>query len=107
MKTRIYLPGRPPEDHASIRREVKKLLGAHKRRIESVEIRALDGAPPDRPGARPCEVTVRFVRGGYLGLVEQEEHLGRALLRTAWRVEQRRELGAQRLALFPSGHPAR
>ena len=107
MKTRIHLPGCTTEQRQSLRREVGSLLGSHRRRLESVEIRALDVVPAFPDGGRLCEVTVRFRKGGYLSIIEQESLVGRALLRAAWRVEQRRELGRGRFTLTPRSSPAR
>lgn len=98
MKTRIHLPGYTPEQRRTLRHDVRSLLGSHRRRLESVEIRVLDLEPRFRGEGRLCEVTVRFRRGGYLSIIEQELHVGRALLRAAWRVEQRQEFGRGRLA---------
>lgn len=107
MKTRIHLPDQTPEQRRSLRLEVRSLLGTHRRRLESVEIRALDIEPVSAAGGRVCEITVRFRQGGYLSIVEQEAHVGRALLRAAWRVEQRQELGRERFALLQRSSPAR
>lgn len=107
MKTRIHLPDSTPEQRRSLRHEVRSLLGPQRRRLESVEIRGLDLPPASAPGGRLCEVTVRFRQGGYLSIVEQEAHVGRALLRAAWRVEQRHELGHVGVALVQRSSPAR
>lgn len=107
MKTRIHLPDSTPEQRRSLRHEVRSLLGPQRRRLESVEIRGLDLPSASPPGGRLCEVTVRFRQGGYLSIVEQESHVGRALLRAAWRVEQRHELGHVRVALVEMNSPAR
>lgn len=100
MKTKIHLPACTPEQRRSLRREVRQLLGPHRRGLASVEIRRLHSALVQPEDGWLCEVTVRFRHGGYLCIVDREAHVGRAVLRAAWRVEQRRELGRGRFAFI-------
>lgn len=101
MNTRIEIPGLTNDKFRSLSKEVKQLLGLHRSALHEIEIRSLDYAHARRPGQWLCEVTVRFRQGGYFSIQEEESNIGRALLRVAWRVEQRREFGLRRTLQTP------
>jgi hypothetical protein len=95
MKLRIRIPGFGHDERDALERRTRLFLGRHTSAIESVEFARKQ---EDRSGVAhaDCELVVRLRDGGTIRVHDDGEHLQRALLRTAWRMDQRRELGRLR-----------
>jgi hypothetical protein len=95
MKLRIRIPGFGHDERDALERRTRLFLGRHTGAIESVEFARKQ---EDRSGVAhaDCELVVRLRDGGTIRVHDDGEHLQRALLRAAWRMDQRRELGRLR-----------
>jgi hypothetical protein len=95
MRIRIRIAGLGAAEHEALERKTRLFLGRHVASIEAVEI----ATARERSGVAEhaeCEIVVKLRDGGAIRVHDDGEHLHRALLRAAWRIDQRRELGRLR-----------
>ncbi len=95
MKLRFRIPGLAEAEREALERRTRLFLGRHGAEIEAVEF-SVDRET--RPGAAQadCELAVKLRDGGAVRVHDDADHLQRALLRAAWRIDQRRQLGPLR-----------
>lgn len=103
MKVRIRIPGLDAAALHALDRRARLFLGRHGASIESVEVTRLEQQRASVHHAE-CEVAVRLREGGTIRVHDDGSQIHRALLRAAWRIDQRRELGRLR---GPATGPAR
>ena len=104
MKLRIRIPGLDSAALHALDRKARLFLGRHIQSIDSVDISLLERAEAGVQHAE-CAVTVTLREGGAVSVYDDGSHVHRALLRAAWRIDQRRELGRLRDRI--SAGPAR
>ena len=95
MRIRIRIADLDAAAREALERKARLFLGRHVASIEAVEI----GAARERNGATEhseCELVVKLRDGGAIRVHDDGNHLHRAFLRAAWRIDQRRELGRLR-----------
>ncbi len=95
MKIRIRIADLDAPAREALERKARLFLGRHVASIEAVEI----GTARDRNGViehSECELVVKLRDGGAIRVHDDGNHLHRAFLRAAWRIDQRRELGRLR-----------
>ncbi len=91
MKLRNRIPGLGAAARDALDRKARLLLGRHAASIERVELSLRE----DERGPvhhADCEVAVRLRDGSELRVHDDAQHAHRALLRAAWRIDQRRAL---------------
>jgi hypothetical protein len=95
MKLRIRIPGLGRGERDALERRTRLFLGRHISAIESVEFARKQ---KDRSGVAhaDCELVVRLREGRAIRVHDDGDQLHRALLRAAWCMDQRRELGRLR-----------
>ena len=91
MKLRIRMPGLDVAALRGLDRKARLFLGRHAASVQSVEIARLARAG-ERTQQVECEVLVSLRDGRVIRVHDDENHVHRALLRAAWRIDQRREL---------------
>jgi hypothetical protein len=95
MKVRIRMPGLDAAAREALERTARLFLGRHAAAIEAVEISAARETSGAAEHAE-CELVLKLREGGAIRLQDDGNHVQRALLRAAWRIDQRRELGRLR-----------
>jgi hypothetical protein len=100
MKIRVRIPELESAARDALERRARLFLGRHLASIEAVEITTTREAQAGAEHSE-CELVVKLRDGGSIRVHEDGAHLQRALLRAAWRIDQRRELGRLRDGAFP------
>jgi hypothetical protein len=95
VKVRVRISELDAAAREALERKARLFLGRHATSIEVVEIAAAR-AGHAAAGHAECELVVKLREGGAIRVHEDGNHLQRALLRAAWRIDQRRELGRLR-----------
>jgi hypothetical protein len=90
VKLRIRIRGLDAASLQALDRKARLFLGRHAQSIESVEISLTPRG--DHAASHECEVAVSMRDGGAIRVLNDGGHVHRALLRAAWRIDQRREL---------------
>jgi hypothetical protein len=95
MRIRIRIPGLDAGAHHALSRKARLVLGRHAPSIQSVELAVRE---TERASVRDaeCEVVVTLREGGPICVHDDGSQIDRALLRAAWRIDQRRELQRSR-----------
>ena len=91
MRLRIRIPGLGPAALQALDRKARLFLGRHGSSIELVEVTRMEESDASAHHAE-CEVAVTLRDGETIRVHDDGSHLQRALLRAAWRIDQRREL---------------
>jgi hypothetical protein len=104
MKVRIRIPGLTSAALHALDRKARLFLGRNGAAIEAVDVTLSETARAPVEHSE-CEVLVTLRDGGSIRVVDDGGHIHRALLRAAWRIDQRRELNRVRGAGTPG--PAR
>lgn len=90
MKLRIRIPGFDVAALHALDRKARLFLGRHAASIDSVEISRIEQAGELAHHA-DCEVAIALRDGGAIRVHDAANRVHRALLRAAWRIDQRRE----------------
>jgi hypothetical protein len=100
MKLRIRIPGLGAAALHALERKARLFLGRHVAAIESVEV-SLAEREHGAVQHADCEVNVTLHDGTAIRVNDEATHVHRALLRAAWRIDQRRELNRLRSGGVP------
>jgi hypothetical protein len=95
VKVRIRIAEIDAAAREALERKARLYLGRHVASIDAVEI----ASARERSGGAEhaeCELVVKLRDGGAIRVHDDGNHLHRAFLRAAWRIDQRRELGRLR-----------
>jgi hypothetical protein len=91
MRVRIRIPGLAGAALQALERKARLFLGRHASAIELVEVTRMEESDASIHHAE-CEVAVTLRDGERIRVHDDGSHVHRALLRAAWRIDQRREL---------------
>jgi hypothetical protein len=89
VRVRIRIPTLGVAEQQALDRKARMFFGRHADAIDAVEI-AWRAREDDAARHAECDVHVVLRDGGELRVHDDGDHVHRALLRAAWRVEQRR-----------------
>lgn len=106
MKLQIRIPGLAAGARSALERRVRLSLG---RQAPSIDVVEVSLRADDRGAVQhaDCEVAVTLHDGFEIRVRDDANHVHRALLRAAWRIDQRRELDRLRGGAPPRAPRAR
>ncbi len=91
MRVRIRIPGLESAALQALERKARLFLGRHAGDIELVDVTRMEESEASTHHAE-CEVAVTLRNGERIRVHDDGSYVHRALLRAAWRIDQRREL---------------